>query len=132
MPTPNGGLNQICDAAYRNHPAMTLVAYTNAVGTLGPTSVASDLSVVVTSNGYAPITLTPANWSAAVNGVTQYTSTPVWTATGSWSGTVNGVAIIYNGQIRHFQDFTGVGSIPPPWVASNARRLSVDINQITG
>ena len=133
MPVANGGLNEFATAAFPNHAAYTLVAYTNAVGSLTATSVAADVSVVTTSNGYAPITLTPANWSVSSTGVATYpTAGTIWTATGSWSGTVNGVAIIYSTKLIAYQDFTGVAPIPGPWVASNARKLQVDLNTLLG
>jgi hypothetical protein len=127
--TTNGGLTELGAAGYTNHAAYTLVAYTNAVGTLSASSVAADLSVIVTSNGYAPITLTAANWTSAA-GVVTYLPSPVWTATGSWSGTVNGVAIIYGAILMHWWDFDGVAPNIGPWVASNARKLQPNLTTV--
>src|SRR4051812_49331422 len=110
--TPNGGLDEITERAYVNGGDFTLVAYTNAQDSLGPTSMAADLVQPTQSNGYAPIVLT-GTWSTS-GGVLAYVhpagpnadalGNPTWFASGAWSAPVTGVAMIFGGRIVHFFD----------------------------
>lgn len=125
--TPLAGLDDIASLSYVSG-ALTLVAYTNPADSLGPNTVAADLTQPTTNNGYAPIVLN-GTWAAS-GGVTTYThSTPTnprWTATGAWSANVNGVAIIRGSVVRHFKD------LDTAFIAAAGRPLEVDLNSVLG
>ena len=125
--TPNGGLdNVIADRVYISGADLTLVAYQNAADSLGPTTVAADLTQPATANGYAPILL-DGTWSST-NGVVTYTHStpphPKWDATGTWGGDVNGAAIISGTNVVHFEDLT------TPFTAAANKSLLVDLDTI--
>lgn len=130
--TPKVGLSDIATLAYVTGQ-LSLVAYTNAADSLGPNTVAGDLTQPTAANGYAPITLN-GTWSS-IDGVTTYThnvsdpvlgAKPIWTATGTWSATVTGIAMLRGGVIRHFKDNA------VPFVAAAGKKLAVDITNLVG
>ena len=120
--TPNEGLEYASALVYGSQ--LSLVCYTNAADSLGPTSVYADLVQPATANGYAPIAL-DGDWTFT-DGTVSYlkdAANPRWTATGSWSVTVTGVAMvdIADGTLLHFRD----NAIP--FIAANLKKLEVDI-----
>ncbi len=122
--TPFQGLDYAAARVYGAH--LSLVAYTNAAGSLGDASVYADL-VQPTGGGYAPITL-DGTWSFS-NGTVSYVKSgadPRWTATGAWSNTVRGVAMVDIAQqkLLHFRD-NGTA-----FVAANLKVLEVDITTL--
>lgn len=125
--TPNGGLNEIGERAYVNGADFTLVAYTNAPNSLGPTTVAADLVQPTVANGYVPIVMT-GTWSIN-NGILTYDhpGDPEWVATGTWSAPVTGVAMIIGSRVQHFRDFNDAGD---SWVAAVGRKLRVNITEL--
>lgn len=133
--TPNGGLNEIAERAYVNGADFTLVAYTNAQDSLGPNSVAADLTQPTQANGYAPIVLT-GTWSVN-NGVETYLhpagpnadalGNPTWFASGAWSAPVTGVALIFGARIVHFSDHRDGAGVAATFTAASGKRLSVDL-----
>jgi hypothetical protein len=124
--TPNDGLEAIATAAYVSG-ALTLIAYTNTPDSLGPTTVAADLSQP-SGSGYAPITLN-GTWSST-DGVTTYVhstpTNPFWLALGAWSAPVTGAAIIHGAVCRHFMDFASA------FTAAAGKKLEVDLNSVLG
>jgi hypothetical protein len=136
--TPNGGLNEIAERAYVNGADFTLVAYTNTQDSLGPNTVAADLTQPNQTNGYAPIVLN-GTWSVS-NGVLTYqhpagpnTDTlgnPGWFPTGAWSADVTGVALISGSRVMHFHDHRDGNGDPKTFTAANGRRLTVDLSTL--
>jgi len=120
--TPNSGLNQIGAWVYVAN-AMSLVCYTNTANSLSDTTVYADLVQPAVANGYAPITLTGANWTVT-NGVMTYNTDPQWSATGTWGATVTGVAILYSTTLMHFKDLTA------PFIAASGGKLKIDLTTI--
>lgn len=132
--TPNGGLDEIGESAYKNHPAYALVAYTNARDSLGPNTLATNLLQPLVQNGYAPIALS-GPWTS-VNGDVSYThpvvnprtghAFPFWLASGAWSAAVTGIAMVYGARVIHFADLTVLG-VPQDFVPVNGSWLEVDL-----
>jgi hypothetical protein len=125
--TPDSGLDDISALAYVSG-ALTLVAYLNTPDSLGPTTVAADLTQPTQTNGYAPIVLDGA-WSSAAGITTYLHSTPPhpgWIATGPWSGTVTGVAMIRGTACRHFKDLASA------FTAAAGKKLQIDVNSVIG
>lgn len=124
--TPNSGLDDIASLAYVSG-ALTLVCYTNAADSLGPSTVAADLNQPTEQAGYAPIVLN-GTWTS-VNGVVTYLHStgvnPRWVAQGAWSAVVTGVAIIRGSTCRHFKDIS-------PFTAAAGKPLEVDLNSVVG
>lgn len=141
--TPIAGLNLIAQAVFGLAGAgqgyRTLVAYTNAQGTLGNSTVLSDLVQPTQANGYAPILL-DGTWAFA-NGVSTYThdgtgsddgfGNPCWVATGSWSAPVTGVAIVLGSVVQHFVDYNESGAFVS-WTAAAGKKLTTDIAGLAG
>jgi hypothetical protein len=133
--TPTGGLDEIAGRAYVNGAAYTLVAYTNAQDSLGPNTVAADLTQPSSANGYAPIVLN-GTWTTT-NGVLAYLhpagpnadalGNPTWFATGAWTAPVTGVAIIYGARVVHFKDHRDGAGTPLTFTAASGKRFSVDL-----
>jgi hypothetical protein len=129
--TPKGGLDEITERAYVNGADFTLVAYTNTPDSLGDDTVVADLVQPAQNNGYAPILLDGV-WATADGIVTYDHGTPdfpTWTASGAWSAPVTGVAVIFGTRVIHFVDYNDSGG---SWVASNGRKLAVDITNMLG
>lgn len=125
--SPLAGLDDIASLAYVSGQ-LTLVAYTNVADSLGPDTVAADLSQPSSNNGYAPIVL-DGTWSSSGGVVTYLHSTPtnpVWTATGTWTANVTGVAIIRGSTVRHFKDLSSA------FIADAGKKLEVDLNSVLG
>ena len=123
--TPIGGLSEIAERVYVNGADFTLVAYTNTPNSLGPTTVAADLTQPASANGYAPILMT-GTWSE-LNGVISYDHggvDPEWIASGSWGSAVTGVAMIIGSRVQHFHD------LPTAWTAAAGRKLRVAIRNL--
>ena len=133
--TPFGGLNEIAERAYVNGADFTLIAYTNAQDSLGPNTVAADLTQPTTSNGYAPIVLN-GTWSVS-NGVLSYAhpagpntdslGNPGWFPSGAWSAGVTGIAIISGSRVMHFHDYRDGAGTPKTFTAAAGKRLVVDL-----
>jgi hypothetical protein len=123
--TPNSGLDDIAAAAYVSGE-LTLIAYTNAAGSLGAGTVAGDLVQPAQNNGYTPIVL-DGTW-ASVNGVVTYDHPgfPTWSTTGAWSAVVTGVAILRAGILRHFKDLDSA------FTAASNKKLAVDLLSVIG
>lgn len=134
--TPNGGLAEIIERVYVNGPDLTLVAYTNAQDSLGPNTVAADLTQPTVANGYAPIVLPHTGWSQS-SGVTSFVQpagpnadalgNPTWFASGAWSAPVTGMAIIYGTRVLHFMDHRDGSGTAATFTAAAGKRLSVDL-----
>jgi len=124
--TPNGGLDEIAERTYVNGADLTLVAYTNAAGSLGATTLSADLTQPAAANGYAPILL-DGTWSTT-DGVVTYThstpTNPTWNATGSWGAVVTGAAIITGTRVVHFKD------LATAFTAANGKNLAIDLATI--
>jgi hypothetical protein len=133
--TPNGGLNEIAERAYINGADFTLVAYTNAQDSLGPNTVAADLTQPTQSNGYAPLVLN-GTWSVN-NGLLAYAhpagpntdslGNPGWFPTGAWSAGVTGIALLAGSRVLHYCDHRDGAGTPATFVAAAGRRLVVDL-----
>ena len=125
--TPAGGLDDIASLAYVSG-ALTLVAYTNTPNSLGPTTVAADLTQPTIGNNYAPIIL-DGTWSSTGGVITYIHSTPTnpgWIATGAWSATVTGVALIRGAVCRHFKDLASA------FTAAAGKKLEIDLATVVG
>lgn len=137
--TPNGGLAEITERAYVNGSDFTLVAYTNAQDSLGPNTLAADLTQLSSSNGYAPIVLDGV-WTSN-NGVLTYVhplgshadavGNPTWFAAGSWSAPVTGVALIFGTRVVHFMDHRDGAGVAATFIAAAGKRLTVDLSTLT-
>lgn len=136
--TPNGGLNEIAERAYVNGADFTLVAYTNAQDSLGPNTVAADLTQPTSANGYAPIVLT-GTWTST-NGVLGYShpagpnadalGNPGWFPTGAWSAPVTGVALVYGSRVVQFYDHRDGAGVAASFTAAAGKRLVVDLTTL--
>lgn len=136
--TPNGGLVEITERVYVNGADLTLVAYTNAQDSLGPNTVAADLTQPTSSNGYAPIVLS-GDW-VSNNGIVTYThpvgpnadalGDPAWFPTGAWSAPVTGIAIVIGTRVLHFMDHRDGAGLPITFTAAAGKRLKVDISTL--
>lgn len=136
--TPNGGLAEITERVYVNGADFTLVAYTNTQDSLGPNTVAADLTQPTSTNGYAPILLT-GTWST-LNGVVTYVhpagpnadaaGNPTWFASGAWSAPVTGVALLYGTRVVHFHDHRDAASAPITFTAAAGKRLTTDLSTL--
>lgn len=135
--TPLGGLDEIAERVFSG-PAYTLVCYTNTQDSLGPNTVAADLTQPDEANGYAPIVL-DGEWTWE-NGVTGYThpegpnadpfGNPCWFPTGTWSAVVTGVAMIYGERVQHFMDLRDGAGDPATFVAAAGKRFEVDMSTL--
>lgn len=126
--TPNGGLREIGERVYVNGADLSLVAYTNSPGSLGPNTLTADLVQPTVANGYAPVTL-DGTWSIVDPGIVVYehqVGVPkvTWTATGTWSAPVTGVAVISGSRVMHYAD------LDTAWVAANGRKLAVSVAEV--
>jgi len=131
--TPAGGLSEIAKRTYIDGLDFTLVAYTNTPDSLGPSTLAADLTQPTSANGYAPIVLN-GTWSES-GGVVTYDHDgsgghPGWDASGTWSAPVTGVAIVYGTRVMHFRDYDPVGSTT--WIAAAGKKLRVSIADVLG
>lgn len=141
--SPNPGLQLISQCVFGTGGAgqgfRSLVAYTNAQGSLGSATVLSDLVQPTAANGYAPILL-DGTWSFA-NGISTYThdgsasddgfGNPCWIATGAWSAPVTGVAMIFGSVVQHFVDYNESGVLAT-WTGITGAKLVVDIADLMG
>ena len=137
--SPNAGLTLIAQRVFEG-PDYTLVAYTNTQDSLGPDTVAADLTQPTQANGYAPILLN-GTWGYS-NGVASYThpagpntdefGNPTWFPTGTWSATVTGVAIVFGSTVQHFMDLRDGAGSPVTFVAAAGKRLTVDLVNLAG
>lgn len=136
--TPNGGLDEILESAYPNHPAYGLICYINARNSLGQTTLVTNLVQPSNVNGYAPLVLTPSGWHAVSGDATYIHPTlnprtghafPFWLASGPWSAPVTGVAQIYGSRVIHFTDLYVLG-VPQDFVPVNGSWLEVDMATI--
>jgi hypothetical protein len=132
--TPNGGLDEIGESAYKNHAQYSLVAYTNARDSLGLSTLVINLVQPTVANGYAPILLN-GSWTSISGDVTYLHSIvnpntgfrrPYWQATGAWSAAVRGVALIFGARVIHFADIYVTG-VPTDFVPVNGSWLEVDL-----
>jgi hypothetical protein len=133
--TPNGGLAEITKRVYIDGSDLTLVCYTNTADSLGPSTVAANLTQPTVANGYAPIVLT-GTWSSA-DGIVTYVhpagpnadefGNPAWFPTGSWSAAVTGVAIIFGTAVLHFMDNRDGAGSPVTFVAAAGKKFTVDL-----
>lgn len=135
--TPFGGLDEIIERVYGG-PDFSLVCYTNTQDSLGPNTVASDLTQPDETGGYAPIVLS-GTWSYE-NGVAMYSHPegpeaaanghPCWFPTDTWSATVTGVAMIYGARVMHFMDLRDGSGAPSTFVAATGKRLEIDMSTL--
>lgn len=140
--TPTTGLALIAARVYGSLP-YTLVAYTNAQGSLGPGSVLADLAQPDQANGYAPIVLPAVGWTFS-GGVASYAhpsgannsgdglNNPCWYATGAWSADVTGAAMIdpVTGTLQHFVDALDGQGNPAPFTAKVGGKWAIDISNL--
>lgn len=137
--SPSAGLAEIARRVFTG-PQYTLVAYTNAQGSLGPTTMLSDLVQPTVANGYAPILLDGV-WSFN-GGVASYAHSagatnsndglnhPCWYATGAWSAPATGAAMVYGNIVQHFVDYTdGSGSLIS-FIAAAGGKWATDISSL--
>lgn len=137
--TPLAGLTEIGKRVYVDGAALTLVCYTNTQDSLGPDTVASDLTQPDEDNGYAPIVL-DGTW-VTTDGVCRYThpagadadgaGNPIFLATDTWSAVVTGVAMIYGSAVLHFMDLRDGEGTPTTFTAAAGNGFKVDINNLT-
>lgn len=137
--TPNAGLTLIAQRVFEG-PDYTLVAYTNTQDSLGPSTVAADLTQPTASNGYAPLLLN-GTWSYS-NGVATYQHPvgpntnddghPTWFPSGTWSAAVTGVAMISGSTVQHFMDLRDGADSPVQFTAAAGKRLVVDLVNLAG
>jgi hypothetical protein len=132
--TPAEGLAEIARRVFSG-PAYSLIAYTNAQGSLGPTTVYANLTQPSQVNGYAPIVLN-GTWSFTA-GVAAYThpagasndgfGNACWYASGAWSGAVTGAALVYAGIIQHFMDLVDGNGALTTFTAAAGGKLAVSV-----
>jgi len=136
---PNAGLAEIVRRIFTG-PAYTLVAYTNSQGSLGASTILSDLVQPTQANGYAPILLDGV-WSFS-GGVASYAHSsgasnsndgnnwPTWYSTGTWSAPATGAAMVYGSIVQHFVDYVDGSGNPIQFVASNGGKWAIDISNL--
>ena len=108
--------------------ATTLVAYSNTGGTLSQSSVYTDLTLITTANGYAPITLSAAGWTFSNGVLTRANET--WSATGVWSAVMTGYAITFGSVLLMYRDLTDSGDVPAPFTAAAGKKVRVDLTTV--
>jgi hypothetical protein len=128
--SPKAGRTEIARRVYVIGPACSLVAYTNAGNSLGDDTLAADLTQPPLANGYAPITLASAGWTAAAAVATYVdpstTVDPIWTCSADWGVTVNGVAIVFGVTVMHFKDLVS------PFAALRGKKLQITLADLIG
>lgn len=135
--TPTEGLAEIARRVFGG-PAYSLIAYTNAQGSLGASTVFANLVQPSQANGYAPIILN-GSWDYTA-GVATYIhpagstndgfGNPCWYPTGSWSGVITGVALVYNGVVQEFSDLVdGTGALTT-FTAAAGNKLAVSVPSV--
>jgi len=132
--TPNSGLAELAHRCFVLGDALSLVAYTNPLDSLGANTVAADLVEPPLANGYAAIILDPTGWTI-LGGLSTYVhaapnninGNPAWSATGSWGADpVNGFALVYGTACIGFRDRQ------TPWVAAAGRKIEQRIMELLG
>lgn len=135
--TPLEGLQLIAKRVFVDGPDYSIVAYTNAQGSLGLSSVYADLVQPASANGYAPIVL-DGTWSPN-EGVSTYVHSagasndgfgnPCWYPTAGWGADVTGVAMVYLGIIQHFLDLRDGSGKLTTFTAAAGKKLATSISE---